>query len=419
MHSVAMGRASENRIKAGLLAIALFGVWLWPQLEEDVTAIERQQASRDKGVWGQGGDQNHENKHVPPLRADVVGGHDVEADGRMQHQSADKHTATPAIVPAPSSGKWWAQWADGRPRDMAEVTARLDKPNGELASVVCMTALPDRLVPVGDRSTSLTELAVQDIQAQPDLIVLTVPMTSHQSAKPPADGHGMTTAELAIPSWVSKYEDKVVVIRTRIDYGPSTRIVGCMFAIPEELGDRVAVIEVDDDDAYPANFVEGFLTYLRRHPTSAFSLSGFAESGSMVGEAGPPSLHSACRRAADAGHLKCTMPVAILEGFMGLAVMRRYLSPELEQVANRSITPLACFYGDDAYVSFSVAKAGAQPRVLFDKGFNAFTFNREQKRRSDVPDKMYCLTSRVPGLTGSCPNGEAYAQCKRWFESHA
>eukprot|EP00035_Acanthoeca_spectabilis_P038413 m.52880 g.52880 ORF g.52880 m.52880 type:complete len:111 (-) comp9130_c0_seq1:196-528(-) len=104
---------------------------------------------------------------------------------------------------------------------------------------------------------------------------------------------------------------------------------------------------------------------------------------------------------------------------MGLAVLRKYLHPALERVADHSEIPLACFYGDDAFVSYSVTAAGAQPRVIFDRKFNAFTFNSQQKRRQDVPDKVSCITSRVPGLTGSCPNSEAYAQCKQWFDGRA
>ena len=68
-----------------------------------------------------------------------------------------------------------------------------------------------------------------------------------------------------------------------MDYGPASRIVGCMFAIPERYGDTVAVIEVDDDDGYPPGFVQGFLRYLVRHPHIAVSLSGF-NNGGMVGE---------------------------------------------------------------------------------------------------------------------------------------
>jgi hypothetical protein len=111
------------------------------------------------------------------------------------------------------------------------------------------------------------------------------------------------------------------------------------------------------------------------------------------------------------------MAASILEGFMGLAVLRRYLRPELELVANHSTVPLACFYGDDSYVSYSIAAAGAQPRVVFDSTFNAFTFNKQQKGRADIPQKSFCLTSKVPGLGGSCPNMEAYQMCKAWFDN--
>jgi hypothetical protein len=53
-------------------------------------------------------------------------------------------------------------------------------------------------------------------------------------------------------------------------------------------------------------------------------------------------------------------------------------------------------------VSFALAEAGASPRVVFDATFNAFTFNKHQKGRKskNIPQKMRCLTSKVPGLTG-------------------
>mmetsp|Transcript_20338 Transcript_20338/g.52749 ORF Transcript_20338/g.52749 Transcript_20338/m.52749 type:complete len:358 (+) Transcript_20338:313-1386(+) len=355
-----MGRAVERRLKFGLMAIALFGVWLWPQLDETAANEERAHAA-----------------------VDIV------------------HRARPVFA-ASSHRKWWAQWADGRARTVD--TSVFGKPAGELGSVVCMTALPDRLVPQGGRRVSLTELAVRDLVEQPDMLVLTVPAAGQH-------------ADIGVPGWVAKYEPKLLVLRTAIDYGPATRIVGCTFAVPAALGDSVALIEVDDDDAYPANLVSGFVSYLSNYPAAAYSLSGFGAPGNL-GEAGPPSLHAACPEPADAGHVKCTVEADILEGFMGIAVLRKYATAALERVGDKTETPLACFYGDDAFVSYSLAAAGAELRVVFDKNFNAFTFNRAQKSRpaADVPDKLYCLTSHVPGLSGNCPNMEAYALCKQWFD---
>lgn len=239
----AMGRARDAQIRLGWFLIFAFGIWLWPQL--DTTPQADPQARNVEGLGP---------RTAGRLPTEV---HDLAGRDRVVDSPKIKRDA---------STKWWGEWADGRER--AIPTDRFDKPSGELASVVCMTALPERLLPADGHPKSLTELTVQDLWRQPDLLILTVPAS---------DAH-------TIPAWVTQYEENVVVVRTRIDYGPSTRAVGCMFAIPEEYGDRVAIIEVDDDAAYPPNFVAGFLTYLKRHPTGAFSLSGFTANGDMAGE---------------------------------------------------------------------------------------------------------------------------------------
>jgi hypothetical protein len=259
----AMGRAAEHQLKVGVLVVGLVGLCAW--------RLSHENGPRMAVALSAGIAQAQAHSALPAPAAGGGGG-GGGGDGEREH--------SPATARLQGNGKWWAEWADGRARPFP--IHKLDKPDGTLASVICITALPDRLTPVTGHPTALTELAIRDLWQQADVVVLAVPVASHTDAS--------AAGRIGVPSWIGAYEEKVVVVRTRIDYGPSTRIIGCMFAVPEEYGDKVALIEADDDDAYPPNFVSGFMAYLSRDPTSAFSLSGFATDGNMLGEVSGPRL---------------------------------------------------------------------------------------------------------------------------------
>eukprot|EP00041_Stephanoeca_diplocostata_P039618 m.1637218 g.1637218 ORF g.1637218 m.1637218 type:complete len:450 (+) comp25600_c0_seq1:342-1691(+) len=319
--------------------------------------------------------------------------------------------------------KFSVQWADGTPRSIPHARLFGKAPGKRLygsgtvlhfPTAVCMTTLPDRLGVREDGRNAVAESTIQDLVSQKSVsaIFLTIPM-SHGHPGSKSKDHSSSVNQKVLPKWLSKYEEKVYIIRTDIDYGPSTRIIGCMFALPTEY-ENIITIEVDDDTGYFPSFAAGFAQYVSLNPEYAFSLSGFNR-GSMVGEAGPMSLHRACQSTRDHGKLKCTESATVLEGFTGIAVRRVYLTSALEQVADAG-TPLACYYGDDGFVSFALQAAGAKLRVAYDSEFNIIMFNKHNKQH-DFGDKTFCVTSKVPGLSGSCPNNEAYALCESWFSS--
>lgn len=187
-----------SSVATGAAALLIFGLWLWPRLEED---SGHHQSDGTRLAAAAAANTNFKSNDAQSWGAVTS----VSANAAKAAAAADAANAEAAHVAAAEAaakagggvgGKYWAEWADGRPRTID--TSVFEKPPGTLASVVCMTALPERL-------GSLTELSVRDLWLQPDLLVLTVPAT-----------HEVDGKKGALPSWIAKYEEKVVVMRTKV-----------------------------------------------------------------------------------------------------------------------------------------------------------------------------------------------------------
>jgi hypothetical protein len=215
-------RLKWSSVVAGAAALLVFGMWLWPQLEEEhVPETHEQRGSRlSAAVAAKANSANApNNNHKQWDSGAAAAAMNANADAAAKAAAADNAAAAPnaggaandlqlaqaAHAAAAASeanagggvgGKYWTEWADGRPRIIDPSV--FEKPPGTLASVICMTALPERL-------GTLTELSVGDLWLQPDLIVLTVPVT-----------HEVDGKKGALPAWIAKYEEKLVVMRTKV-----------------------------------------------------------------------------------------------------------------------------------------------------------------------------------------------------------
>lgn len=148
--------------------------------------------------------------------------------------------------------KFSVQWADGSSRSIPHSRLFGKAPGKRLygagpvlhfPTVACMTALPDRLGLRKDGRSAVAESTIQDLFSQESVsaIFLSVPLVHGHPTSVSKEGSTRINKEL--PKWLSKYEEKVYILRTAIDYGPSTRIIGCMFAVPAEY-ENIVNIEV-------------------------------------------------------------------------------------------------------------------------------------------------------------------------------
>jgi hypothetical protein len=92
--------------------------------------------------------------------------------------------------------------------------------------------------------------------------------------------YGRTNETYNIPEYILN-DDSIVINRLEIDYGPATKLVGAILAIPKE--QDTWIIVHDDDQLYLQRTVETYVDYINKHSSNkiAFTISGFNFSNDM------------------------------------------------------------------------------------------------------------------------------------------
>ena len=166
-------------------------------------------------------------------------------------------------------------------------TARADAP-----VFVGVTTLPSR---IGKLEPTLASLRAQTLP--PDRIFVCIP---HRSVR--------EQCEYEIPSWLAPPPAGVQLVRTERDYGPATKLLGCL----PHIHDDACLITVDDDMAYKPFLVERLYQAQMERTDASFSF--FVE---RIGRL-------RCGQAAD-GFSHWTPNLAGIEEFAETALRSRHL----------------------------------------------------------------------------------------------
>jgi len=135
---------------------------------------------------------------------------------------------------------------------------------------VCLTTTPWRAAFIG----SIVDSLLEQTPTGPSRVVLAVPNAIDRAGI-------ITHLHEEDLSWVnaraSKYQHRLVVHRMDHDFGPATKLMGCLEVIPED--DNTCLVVTDDDMARPRNWAE---LLLRKHTCTAEDrrvLGGFMDPG--------------------------------------------------------------------------------------------------------------------------------------------
>jgi hypothetical protein len=92
--------------------------------------------------------------------------------------------------------------------------------------------------------------------------------------------YGRTNETYNIPEYILK-DESIVINRLDMDYGPSTKLVGAILAIPKD--QNTWIIVHDDDQLYLQNTVETYVDYINKYSSNkiAFTIAGFNFSNDM------------------------------------------------------------------------------------------------------------------------------------------
>ena len=184
----------------------------------------------------------------------------------------------------------------------------------EIPLFVGLTTLPSR---IGLLRPMLDSLINQT--KKPDRILLSLPGWSSRE-----------NCRYDVPDWLSSYSSLLQVIECGDDYGPGTKLLGCLDHLP----DSACLILADDDMVYKPYFLDGLYTNTINNPGISFSYYTFPAGPFVVGQ----------------GADGFSFLVKDLEGIKGFAA-RVLINPHLR-------------VEDDLWISAFLLKAGVIIRSL-------------------------------------------------------
>jgi hypothetical protein len=181
--------------------------------------------------------------------------------------------------------------------------------------VAALTTLPSR---IGSIDTTLGSLIGQT--RPPDRILLSLPRTSRR------EGTGYD-----VPAFLARDSElgrSVEIVHTEHDFGPGTKLLGCLPAVVEPS----ILVLVDDDVRYAPSFLEDLVNCQGARPDVACSYYTYRTRGLTIGQG-------------------CDGFAMWSPATIGL---REWVAPHLEDPA--------IFHHDDVWISFHLARAGVRLR---------------------------------------------------------
>lgn len=129
-----------------------------------------------------------------------------------------------------------------------------------------------------------------------------------------------------------KFEKNVKIVRCK-DYGPATKLLGCISYEPDP---DTMIITIDDDHEYPPETVHIRVAYAMKYPDACFSLNG------MDNNLHPINCSS---------KMNITDPtVKYIEGFGAPLYRRKYITNEMLDFFENKLSD-ECFLSDDLTIS--------------------------------------------------------------------
>lgn len=188
-------------------------------------------------------------------------------------------------------------------------------PTGNPPVIAAMTTLPSR---IGAIEATLVSLVGQT--RPPDRILLSLPRSSRR------EGIGYE-----IPAFLAPDSDlgrSVEIVHTEHDFGPGTKVLGCLPAIDEPS----ILVLTDDDVCYAPSFLEDLVNCQGAAPDVACSYFTYRARGLTIGQG--------------------------CDGFAmwspAVSDLREWVEPQLEDPA--------IFHHDDVWISFFLARHGVRIR---------------------------------------------------------
>lgn len=178
-----------------------------------------------------------------------------------------------------------------------------------------MTTLPSR---IGSIDTTLASLVGQT--RPPDRILLSLPRSSRR------EGTGYEVPGFLAPD--SELGRSVEIVHSEHDFGPGTKLLGCLPAIDEPS----ILVLTDDDVRYAPTFLEDLVNSQGAQPNVACSYYTYRARGLTIGQ----------------GCDGFAMWSPATDG------LREWVEPHLED--------RAIFHHDDVWISFFLARAGVRIR---------------------------------------------------------
>jgi len=214
----------------------------------------------------------------------------------------------------------------------------IQKPDSEKADItVSLSTIPSRMENIYPALKSL-----MDQTMPPRLICLAIPPFSIREQK------GYT-----IPAELANCE-ALKIIDAQKDWGPATKLIPAL-RHPSTKPDDI-ILTADDDNIYPAEFVETFWQYSQKLPDAALSLRGSAMSRT---------LHWKDCRAFKGTAISQPAAVEILTGCGGIMVKPKFFAAEFFDYGN---APAEAFFVDDIWISGNLAKQDISRYVIPFRG---------------------------------------------------
>jgi hypothetical protein len=212
--------------------------------------------------------------------------------------------------------------------------------------VISMTTMPGNLGSLNDTLHSLMKLA----PVRPDAIYVNVPTVNRRTgeAYPPP------------PAWLEHGFPGVIINRIETDWGPITKLVGCL---DRERAPDTLIVTVDDDKTYPPHFLAKLVHHAALDPTVAWGICGwgfmpFPPPQRVI----PAYLPYIARGMHGRG-------VQVLQGVCGAAYRRSFF----EDLATLQRPAAPCFTADDMWISAYLSSRGVRRILTPGKPWAHFT----------------------------------------------
>ncbi len=224
-------------------------------------------------------------------------------------------------------------------RSLEDYTKRyLDKPQKAKADItISLSTIPSRIEKIYPALKSL-----MDQTMPPRRIYLAIPPFSIREKK-----------AYSIPETLRNCP-AIQIIDAKKDWGPATKLIPAL-RHPSTKPDDI-ILTADDDNIYPAEFVETFWQYSQKLPDAALSLRGAPMSRTV--------RWNDCR-AFKGTAISQPAAVEIITGCGGIMVKPKFFAAEFFDYDQ---APMQAFFVDDIWVSGNLARNGISRYVIPFRG---------------------------------------------------